>query len=312
MGEILFTTADVAKMLYVDKSTVKRWTAEGKLKCFRTPGGHRKFRADDLYQFMAEFNYGISPINLFPQLASDEAVMRRMIQKKEFNSLASVCFSAAIKGKKDDLVKLFTEVHKNGLMLPILFDEILRPSLKRIHDLQKSGKLSAAEFHLAQNALSNAIILLSDIIIKPSQTGKKVLCASFENSFSDLMLKALGILLESEGFEVLNLGTYATQDSVTQLIRSQKPNFLFIFSAAAENEIEFIERHRAIKSEMEAIGGTLVVSGQAYAAAAVQPHLETITHLYCATFNELSIVQHERHMLRDTIQVTNTNIENKN
>jgi len=312
MGEILFTTADVAKMLYVDKSTVKRWTAEGKLKCFRTPGGHRKFRAEDLYQFMTEFNYGISPLNLYPQLASDEAVMRRMIQKKEYNILASVCFSAAIKGKKDDLIKLFTEVHKNGLNLPLLFDEILRPTLKRIHDLQKSSKLSDAEFHLAMNALSNAIILLSDIIIKPSLTGKKVLCASFGNSSTDLLLKALGILLESEGFEVLNLGTYATRDSIIQLIKSQKPNFLFIFSNAAENEIEFIENHRMIKSEMESAGGTLVISGPGYTAAALQEQIGTITHLYCASFNELSIVQHEKNVLRDASHVTIKKIDNNN
>ena len=31
MTELLFTTNDVAKLLQVDKSTVKRWTDEGKL-----------------------------------------------------------------------------------------------------------------------------------------------------------------------------------------------------------------------------------------------------------------------------------------
>lgn len=60
MAELLFTTNDVAKMLQVDKSTVKQWTDDGKLKCFRTPGGPRKFQAQDLYQFMADYSYGIS------------------------------------------------------------------------------------------------------------------------------------------------------------------------------------------------------------------------------------------------------------
>jgi len=108
MTEILFTTIDVAHMLYVDKSTVKRWTDEGKLKCFRTPGGHRKFRAEDVYAFVTEYNYGVPPVSLFPQFATDEAVIRQIITKREYNILASVCFSAAIKGKKDDVVKLFT------------------------------------------------------------------------------------------------------------------------------------------------------------------------------------------------------------
>ena len=63
-------------MLQVDKSTVKRWTDEGKLKCFRTPGGHRKFRAEDLHQFMADYNYNVSSANFFPAAASDEAILR--------------------------------------------------------------------------------------------------------------------------------------------------------------------------------------------------------------------------------------------
>ncbi len=128
MTELLFTTRDVADMLQVDKSTIKRWTDEGKLKCFRTPGGHRKFRAEDLSQFMADYNYNISAANFLPVAASDEAILRGMIVQKEFNVLDSVCFSTAIKGNKNDLLKLFSEAYKNGMSLPLMFDKILRPT----------------------------------------------------------------------------------------------------------------------------------------------------------------------------------------
>ena len=136
-------------MLRVDKSTVKRWTDEGKLKCFRTPGGHRKLRADDLSRFMAEYNYAVSPTEFFPRYASDESIIQGMIALKEFNVLDSVCFSAALKGGKDELVKLFSEVYHNGMSLPAVFDEILQPTIKKISDLHRSGKLQPSERQLA-------------------------------------------------------------------------------------------------------------------------------------------------------------------
>jgi len=39
----VLTSADVARLLEVNASSVKRWADEGRLQCFRTPGGHRRF-----------------------------------------------------------------------------------------------------------------------------------------------------------------------------------------------------------------------------------------------------------------------------
>ena len=41
-------------MLGVSEATVKRWSDAGTLRCFRTPGGHRKFRIRDVKSFLAD------------------------------------------------------------------------------------------------------------------------------------------------------------------------------------------------------------------------------------------------------------------
>ena len=285
MTEILFTTIEVAQMLYVDKSTVKRWTDEGKLKCFRTPGGHRKFRAEDLYSFVTRFNYGVTPMNLFPQFASDEAVIRQIITKKEYNVLASVCFSAAIKGKKDDVVKLFTEVHRYGLSLVVMFDELLRPTLKRIHDLSISGKLSAPEYKLAINTLSTATLLMSDVIVKAAANGRKVICASVENEFDDVMLKALTVLLESDGYEVLNLGAGVEAGNVLQLAKIQKPKLVCLLASYPVEQTVFADVQEQLTADLSSIGSGLVMCGAGYAAL---PGGASV----CPTFSSLLALQH--------------------
>lgn len=52
-GQIL-TAGDVAEMFKVSVVTVGNWASAGKLRCFRTPGGHRRFRVEDVEAFIAE------------------------------------------------------------------------------------------------------------------------------------------------------------------------------------------------------------------------------------------------------------------
>lgn len=44
----LLTTGEVARLFRVDPKTVTRWAKEGRLPFFRTPGGHRRFREEDV------------------------------------------------------------------------------------------------------------------------------------------------------------------------------------------------------------------------------------------------------------------------
>ena len=47
MDEWLKTT-DAAQIAGVGTSTIKRWADEGRLQCSRTPGGHRRYRREDI------------------------------------------------------------------------------------------------------------------------------------------------------------------------------------------------------------------------------------------------------------------------
>lgn len=49
-----YSTLDVSRMCQVDPATVARWCDLGRLKCFRTPGGHRRIIRDNLLEFLRE------------------------------------------------------------------------------------------------------------------------------------------------------------------------------------------------------------------------------------------------------------------
>lgn len=264
MEEVFFTTHEVAKMLQVDKSTVKRWTDEHKLKCFRTPGGHRKFRAEDLYNFMAEYNYGVATLRMIPQMASDEAIIKRIVSHKEYNVLHSVCFGAALKGKKDEIITLFSEVHRAGLSLSSTFDHILKPTLKKMNDTFRSNKISVIENHLAVNALSGAIVQLTDSIAHQTKNDKTIICASLEAEKNDIEFKALTTLLEIDGYTVLNLGIGMSPEIIVELIGKVKPFAVCLYTAVSDDQKKLLDDTQAVEKAVVKNNASCIVGGQAY------------------------------------------------
>ena len=48
------TTDEAAEYLRVTRSTLYRWAAEGCLKYFESPGGHRRYRVEDCDAALAQ------------------------------------------------------------------------------------------------------------------------------------------------------------------------------------------------------------------------------------------------------------------
>jgi excisionase family DNA binding protein len=60
MTERVYTTLDIAKVCRVSLRTVIRWVDDGRLSSFRTPGGHRRVKEQDLANFLTRYNIPFS------------------------------------------------------------------------------------------------------------------------------------------------------------------------------------------------------------------------------------------------------------
>jgi excisionase family DNA binding protein len=49
----LMTPAEVAALFGVGPKTVQRWAKTGRLSSIKTPGGHRRYRAAEVYALLA-------------------------------------------------------------------------------------------------------------------------------------------------------------------------------------------------------------------------------------------------------------------
>jgi len=56
-----FSTSEVAKYCHVTPDTIRKWAEAGRIHVFKTPGGHRRIRHEDLIQFLRENKIPIHP-----------------------------------------------------------------------------------------------------------------------------------------------------------------------------------------------------------------------------------------------------------
>jgi excisionase family DNA binding protein len=92
----VFSTFQAAKICHVAPVTIIRWIEAGRLESYKTPGGHRRIREQDLVTFIEENGLprysagGISTPRVL--VVDDEMVVRRFIQKSlEESVLESIC-----------------------------------------------------------------------------------------------------------------------------------------------------------------------------------------------------------------------------
>lgn len=78
---VIFTTYDIGRMTGTDPTTVHKWIDKGLLRGYRTPGGHRRVRAEDLRSFLTSHQMPV------PRELSGPGQLRVMLVDPEPDSL---------------------------------------------------------------------------------------------------------------------------------------------------------------------------------------------------------------------------------
>src|SRR3954464_7662014 len=143
MNTDVLSTRQVATLLGVGEATVKRWADAGEIDCFRTPGGHRKFRLRDVTAFVHKRQYhAAGPVpGALPQGADEPG-----------DAAVQHFQSAALRGDAQALVAQLAALRLRGHTLAALFDGIAAPALHAVGDLWAQSTVSVAEEHIAAQA----------------------------------------------------------------------------------------------------------------------------------------------------------------
>ena len=202
---MVYNSYQIAEIMGVNVSTVKRWTDAGKLKCYQTIGGHRKFHLKDLTAFIAKNKNLNTAINL-EFLIGKNKKLHEAITDSNINYIINYSYKVLKAGEKNKFSLLMTSLSLKNYSFISIFDDLIVPLLHLIGEKWENNQLSISEEHLASNILIN---YLSNINFnyKINKEKYNAFCFTLENDEHELPLHMGEIILNQIGtVRTYNLG----------------------------------------------------------------------------------------------------------
>src|SRR5262249_41524720 len=153
----IISTKGVATALGVSEATVKRWADAGMLRCFRTRGGHRKFRMRDV---KASPGDETPP----PPPPPAESATMPVSTSAELRADPEDARALALGGDVEGLVTLVASEHARGVPLALVFDRVIAPAMQEIGEGWARGTVSVAQEHVATNAVGDMLARLRPLV----------------------------------------------------------------------------------------------------------------------------------------------------
>lgn len=255
-------------MLGVSEATVKRWSDAGTLRCFRTPGGHRKFRLRDVKSFLADQE---TEALRAPAVAPPATELTA--EQREARQLA-------LAGDVDGLVSFVASQRLQGNTLSTIFDKLIGPAMNDIGEGWFQGKLSAAQEHIASAAVIDMIARVRPLLEKSGRLARsegngRALCACLGEERHDLALRMVGLVLTSEGFQTSMLGANVPAGDLALLLSGNPPELLAL-SASPHADVDALRADLALVASAAAAVRTRVIVG-GYGFERIAPFPSNVT-----------------------------------
>jgi len=261
MAKASLSTQEVAALLNVTETTVKRWADEGRIPCSRTIGGHRKFILSNIIEFASR--NGIALRGGTPPDLEDSSMqlLRLGVELHDYEKLAEVLFQESLKADREPLFQFLTFVYEHGISFAEIADYVVRPAFARIGELWSAGQLAIDQEHGASEALIEALIRFAPELHQKPRNGYSAVCASPSTELHEIGLRTIAYTLESEGWRVRYLGHNTPLDSLRSFVRTAAPDLVCLSLTRFDHQDSTIQEIRTLSTELHAKGAKLVLGG---------------------------------------------------
>jgi len=281
----IISTRQVAELLAVSEATVKRWADAGTLRCFRTPGGHRKFRMEDVADFLRSYQYDTAgPISVEPT-EGNAGTSATLPDAGDASAAPSIdpetvvqFRNAALSADVDSLVSQIAQNRLRGLTLAAIFDHIATAALADIGERWARGVLTVSQEHIAAAAVIEALARTRPLIERSGREKGKVLLACPGEEQHDIAMRMGSLLAHGLGFNPMLIGARAPVADLSLLITGERPRYVVISASAAADPRVVAQDVAAIAEASRAAGSKLLAGGDGVVTLGEAPAGVRVVH----------------------------------
>ncbi len=219
---------DVAEILGVNISTLKRWTENGTIGCSKTAGGHRKFTMQNVRDYYksnknANKNLGLGLERL------EHKTIYELINKGEYSELAKILADSSLESNELSVNNIINGAYMKGIKASLICDEIIDPGSMIVENALRQKYISHVEAFISRKLITRSVESLNQNKPNGSFNGKTALCVNFEDNLPDLGVVMSEIVLRHNGYNVLNTGSHAELGNLQGVIEKKNVDLLVFY-----------------------------------------------------------------------------------
>jgi len=219
---------DVAEILGVNISTLKRWTENGTINCIKTAGGHRKFTMKHVREYYKTNSKSDKNLGLGLEKNQHKEIFD-LINNYKYKDLAQILADSSVESDDLSLNTIVNGLYMKGIPVETICDEVVEPGSIIVENALRSDYLSHLEAFISRKMISRSVESLN--INKPNGTsnGRSALCVNFEDNLPDLGVIMSEAVLRHSGFNVFNTGSHAELGNFKKVVEKKSVSVILFY-----------------------------------------------------------------------------------
>lgn len=235
-SELYLTTSQVADLLSVHPSTVKRWANEGSVEIDKTEGGHRRIhlqdalemaRSRDIKTFLAPFS---------PYEGHVWSAVSEVVSSGSFERVHALAMGWLTRGHLRRMGWLFRELGRRpDIPFADFCDHGVRGFMYQVGETWRQGRLRVGEEHMASEMLVESLLHLRTEMEDgqpgpgtPDPDAPVAVVGSMEGDRHHLGALCVRLLLERRGWRVYYLGADVPVEDYAAVQRSREADLVCV------------------------------------------------------------------------------------
>lgn len=256
-----FSPAQLAPIIGVSESTIKRWIDAGHLKAEKTVGGHRKIALPNLLAFLRSRGRTVPSLEALGLLAERHADPEGAPGTPE--ALAGLL----LRDGTDVARTLILEQFRGGRALDDLLDRLVAPAMARVGTEWAEGKIEVYQEHLATLRLWRILVELRGLLPTPSDRAPLALGGAPEGDPYLLPTLMAELTLADMGWRTVNIGPNTPVASLFEAVMRHRPRLVWLSVTSMKPHASFFEGYPRLFESAQAKGASVVIGGQGLTAA---------------------------------------------
>jgi MerR family transcriptional regulator, light-induced transcriptional regulator len=252
----IYSSKQVAEFLGVNESSVKRWADSGMLGCYKTPGGHRKFKDDDIMLFSRKYSYELKN-NAF-NAGGYETIPER---KFDFKRINSILVKKLFTNSDDEILYYLYSLNIGGLGITELYDNVISGTMNIIGELWIKKEITIEMEHISTSKISKALIRLNGKLESKLRNGLTAFCGCIEKEYHELPLLSVNNVLRYNGWNTIYAGANLPVKSFISGIEVYKPDMVCLSATVIDDGVKFEKDTGKIYEAAKEAGAKFIIGG---------------------------------------------------